>query len=207
MAAVDTFHIEIKGVGGHAAFPHQTCDPVIAAAGITQAIQSIVSRNHNPTQDLVISVTQIHTGTAENIVPETAYVGGTIRSFDADVRALAHERLRGVVAGQAASYAVMAEVALEIGYPATVNHPKQTEFAASVAAEVAGDAGVDTDRMREMGAEDFSFMLEKRPGSYLFLGQGPAAGLHHPAFDFNDAAAPYGASFFARLVERAQPLR
>jgi hippurate hydrolase len=88
-----------------------------------------------------------------------------------------------------------------------VNHPKQTEFAASVAAEVAGDAGVDTDRMREMGAEDFSFMLEKRPGSYLFLGQGPAAGLHHPAFDFNDAAAPYGASFFARLVERAQPLR
>ncbi|MEB8388334.1 M20 family metallopeptidase [Rhodobacteraceae bacterium KMM 6894] len=207
MAAVDTFHIEIKGVGGHAAFPHQTRDPVIAAAGITQAIQSIVSRNHNPTQDLVISVTQIHTGTAENIVPETAYVGGTIRSFDADVRALAHERLRGVVAGQAASYAVEAEVTLDIGYPATVNHPQQTEFAASVAAEVAGDAGVETDRMREMGAEDFSFMLEKRPGSYLFLGQGPAAGLHHPAFDFNDAAAPYGASFFARLVERAQPVR
>lgn len=207
MAAVDTFHINIRGLGGHAAYPHQTRDPVIAAAGVTQAIQSIVSRNLNPVEDLVISVTQIHTGTAENIVPETAYVGGTIRSFDADVRQMAHARLRGVVAGQAASYGVEADVKLDIGYPATVNDAAQTEFAAKVAAEVAGDAGVVTDRMREMGAEDFSYMLGARPGSYLFLGQGPAAGLHHPAFDFNDAAAPYGASFFARLVERAQPVR
>ncbi|MCZ4353613.1 M20 family metallopeptidase [Roseovarius aestuarii] len=207
MAAVDTFHIDIQGVGGHAAYPHQTCDPVIAAASITQAIQSIVSRNHNPTQDLVMSVTQIHTGTAENIVPETAYVGGTIRSFDPDVRRLAHERLRGVVEGQAASYGVTATVSLDIGYPATVNHAAQTSFAADVAEDVAGEAGVMRDRMREMGAEDFSFMLEARPGCYLFLGQGPAAGLHHPAFDFNDMAAPYGASFFARLVERAQPVR
>lgn len=206
MAAVDTFDIHIKGRGGHAAYPHQTCDPVVATCGIVQAIQTIVSRNHYAMQDLVVSVTQIHTGSAENIVPDTAYVNGTIRTFDADVREMVHPRLREIVAGQAASYGVEAELKITVGYPPTVNHPEQTARAAEIAAEVAGAAGVETQRMREMGAEDFSYMLEARPGAYLFLGQGEAAGLHHPGFDFNDAAAPYGASFFAKLVERMQPV-
>ena len=205
MAAVDTFHIDIRGLGGHAAYPHTTRDPVIAAAGTAQAIQTIVSRNHYPLDELVVSVTQIQTGKAENIVPDTAYVGGTIRSFDSAVRQMAHERLAGIVAGQAASYGVTAELDIEIGYPATVNEAEKTDFAVQVAREVATDGHVVADREREMGAEDFSYMLEARPGAYLFLGQGEGAALHHSGFDFNDAVAPVGASFFARLVERAQP--
>jgi len=206
MAAVDTFHIDIIGRGGHGAYPHETADPVVACCGIVQAIQTIVSRNHYALDDLVISVTQIHTGSAENIVPDTAYINGTVRCFDNDLRAYVRTRLDEIIAGQAASYGVTAALRIEVGYPPTVNHAAQTEFAAAVAREISGDAAVITDRTREMGAEDFSYMLEARPGSYLFLGQGEAAGLHHPKFDFNDDAAPIGASFFARLVERAQPV-
>ncbi|WP_317054937.1 M20 aminoacylase family protein [Roseovarius rhodophyticola] len=206
MAAVDTFHIDITGQGGHGAFPHETRDPVIAAAGMVQAIQTIVSRNHYALEDLVVSVTQIHTGSAENIVPETAYVNGTIRSFNEDVRRMAHTRLTEVTAGQASSYGVSAELRIEDGYPATVNHPEETEFAARVASEISGSEQVRTDRSREMGAEDFAFMLNARPGAYLLLGQGEGPMLHHPSFDFNDAVAPVGASYFARLVENAQPV-
>ncbi len=206
MAAVDTFHIDITGQGGHGAFPHETRDPVIAAAGMVQAIQTIVSRNHHALQDLVVSVTQIHTGSAENIVPETAYVNGTIRTFAPEVQQMVHRRLDEIIAGQAASYGVEAALRIEVGYPATVNHEDETAFAAQVAAEVAGPNMVQTDRQREMGAEDFAFMLDARPGAYLFLGQGDGPALHHPGFDFNDAVAPVGASFLARLVERAQPL-
>jgi hippurate hydrolase len=206
MAAVDTFHIDIKGVGGHGAYPHECRDPVVATVGMVQAIQTIVSRNHYALDDLVVSVTQIHTGTADNIVPETAYINGTIRTFDPKVQDMVWTRLQEIVAGQAASFGVEADLRIDRGYPATVNEAECTEFAASVAREVAGEAHVEVDRKREMGAEDFSYMLEKRPGAYLFLGQGEAAGLHHPAFNFNDAVAPTGASFFARLVERAQPV-
>ncbi|VAV87850.1 Amidohydrolase family protein [hydrothermal vent metagenome] len=206
MAAVDTFHIDIKGIGGHAAFPHDCRDPVVAAVGMVQAIQTIVSRNNYALDDLVVSVTQIHTGTAENIVPETAYINGTIRTFDVEVQQMVWTRLHEIVAGQAASFAVEAELRIDRGYPATVNEAECTEFAADVAREVAGEAHVEADRSREMGAEDFSYLLEKRPGAYLFLGQGEAAGLHHPGFNFNDEVAPVGASFFARLVERAQPV-
>jgi hippurate hydrolase len=206
MAAVDTFHIDIKGVGGHGAYPHECRDPVVPTLGMVQAIQTIVSRNHYALDDLVVSVTQIHTGTADNIVPETAYINGTIRTFDPKVQDMVWTRLQEIVAGQAASFGVEADLRIDRGYPATVNEAECTEFAASVAREVAGEAHVEVDRKREMGAEDFSYMLEKRPGAYLFLGQGEAAGLHHPAFNFNDAVAPTGASFFARLVERAQPV-
>lgn len=206
MAAVDTFHIDIQGQGGHAAFPHETRDPVIAACGIVQAIQTIVSRNHYAVQDLVVSVTQIHTGSAENIVPDKAYVNGTIRTFDPGVQQMAHKRLQEIVDGQAASFGVQADLKLDIGYPATVNHERETYFAADVARHVAGADQVDLERMREMGAEDFAFMLNARPGAYLFLGQGEGPSLHHPGFDFNDAVAPVGASFFARLVETAQPV-
>ncbi len=206
MAAVDTFHIHLTGQGGHGAFPHQTRDPVIAAAGMVQALQTIVSRNHYAMDELVVSVTQIHTGSAENIVPEEAYINGTIRTFERHVQKMVRKRMEDIVAGQAASYGVEASLHIEEGYPATVNDAEKTAFAAEVAREVAEDGLVSTDRTKEMGAEDFSFMLNERPGSYLFLGQGEGPALHHPGFDFNDEVAPIGASFLARLVERAQPV-
>ena len=205
MAAVDEFHIHIKGKGGHGAMPHESRDPVVAACGIATAIQTIVSRNHVAAQDLVVSVTQIHTGTADNIIPETAYINGTVRTFDREVQAMVMRRMQQIVDGQAASYDVTAELDYEVGYPATVNDPAKAEAAIAVATEVVGAAQVHGDYGREMGAEDFSFMLEKRPGAYLFLGAGEGAGLHHPEYDFNDEIAPLGASFFARIVERAQP--
>ncbi|MFG6499968.1 M20 aminoacylase family protein [Sulfitobacter sp. 1A13191] len=205
MAAVDEFHIHIKGKGGHGAMPHESRDPVVAACGIATAIQTIVSRNHVAAQDLVVSVTQIHTGTADNIIPETAYINGTVRTFDREVQAMVMRRMQQIVDGQAASYDVTAELDYEVGYPATVNDPVKAEAAIAAATEVVGAAQVHGDYGREMGAEDFSFMLEKRPGAYLFLGAGEGAGLHHPEYDFNDEIAPLGASFFARIVERAQP--
>ena len=206
MAAVDSFDVNIKGKGGHGAYPHDCVDPVIAAVHIAQALQSIVARNHYALQDLVVSVTMIHTGTAENIIPDTAYLGGTVRTFDPGVRDMVEARMGEIVAGQGASFGVEAKLDYRRSYPATVNDPAKTEFAVTVAEDIAGKDAVDGSSWKEMGAEDFSYMLEERPGAYLFLGQGEAAGLHHPAFNFNDEAAPYGASFFARLVERAQPL-
>ena len=206
MAAVDEFHIHITGLGGHGATPHLTRDPVVAACGIATALQTIVSRNHYAQDDLVVSVTQIHTGTTDNVIPETAYINGTVRSFDKDVQAMVIRRMEQIVAGQAASYDVSATLEYEKGYPATVNTPEEAGFAAVVASEIAGEDHVITDNGREMGAEDFSYMLEKRPGAYLFIGQGDTAGLHHAAYNFDDEIAPVGASFFARIVERAQPL-
>ena len=206
MAAVDTFHVHVKGKGGHGAMPHETRDPVIAACGIAQAIQTIVSRNHYALDDLVVSVTQIHTGTVDNVIPDTAYINGTVRTFAPHVQAMVMERMEAIVKGQALSFGVEAELVYDVGYPATINTPENTAFAADVAREVSGADRVEAEAGREMGAEDFSYMLQVRPGSYLFLGQGDSAGLHHPEYDFNDAVAPVGASFFARLVERAQPI-
>ncbi len=206
MAAVDTFTVHIQGVGGHGAMPHETRDPVMAACGIAQAIQTIVSRNHRALDDLVVSVTQIHTGTVDNVIPDTAYLNGTIRTFDPAVQKMVMERMAQIVAGQAASYGVEATLDYEVGYPATINDEDKAAFAVGVASEVAGDAKVLGDSGREMGAEDFSYMLQERPGAYLFLGQGDSAGLHHPKYNFNDEIAPVGASFFARIVETAQPV-
>ncbi|WP_296425010.1 M20 aminoacylase family protein [Yoonia sp.] len=204
MAAVDEFHINITGRGGHAAMPHDTADPIVAAVGMVQAIQTIVSRNHHALEALVVSVTQIHTGSADNVIPEAAYINGTVRTFDRAVQQMVMARLAAIVAGQAASFDVSAALVYEIGYPATVNDPGCTAFAAEVARGVCAD--VTDDAMREMGAEDFAYLLEQRPGAYLFVGNGDTAGLHHPQYDFDDRAAPAGASFFARLVERALPL-
>ena len=205
MAAVDTFHIHIKGVGGHGAMPQDTRDPVIAVVGIVQAIQSISSRNHYALDDLVISVTQIHTGSAENIIPETAYINGTVRTFDKKVQAMVMQRLQEICDGMGPAYGVHAELNYEVWYPATVNDPDKAKFAADIAREIAGDKMVVDDAGREMGAEDFSYLLEARPGAYLFIGAGEGAALHQPGFDFNDEIAPIGASFFARLVETALP--
>jgi len=207
MAAVDTFTIQINGRGGHGAMPHETADPVVAACGIVQAIQTIISRNTRSAVEKVISVTQIHTGSASNIIPDTAMINGTVRTFDAETKALIRARLSEIVAGQAASYGVQAALDYEEGYPATVNAAEQTEFAARVAREVVGEGRVDDAFAKVAGAEDFSYMLEERPGAYMFLGAGSGAGLHHPKFNFNDEIAPVGASFFVRMIETALPVK
>lgn len=204
MAAVDEFTIHIDGKGGHGATPHTTIDPISAAVSMVQAIQTIVSRNHYALDDLVISVTQIHAGSVFNVIPDTAMVNGTVRTFDPAVRQMVIDRLRQITAGQAASFGVTATLDYGNGDPATINDPDCTAFAAAVAAEV---SSCNANAPREMGAEDFSYMLEARPGAYLFVGNGDTAGLHHPKYDFNDETAPYGASFFVRLIERALPLQ
>jgi amidohydrolase len=206
MASVDTAVVKVTGKGGHGATPHDCVDPVVAIVGMVQAVQTIIPRNVFALDEAVISVTMIHTGTASNIIPEEGFFAATIRCFKPDVRALLKRRFHEIVEGHATAYAVKAEINYDWGYPATINHEDETVFAAEVACEVSGADAVDARAGREMGSEDFSYMLETRPGAYLFLGTGPGAGLHHPAFDFNDEAAPIGASFFARLVERAQPL-
>jgi hippurate hydrolase len=206
MAAVDTFHVDIKGEGGHGAYPHETRDPVPAALAIGQAMGTIVSRNHRALDELVVSVTMIHAGTADNVIVEDAYLGGTVRTFDKDVQAMVKRRMVEIVEGHAKAFNVEATLRYEEGFPPTVNSAAQTEFAAAVARDVAANGEVVEDATREMGAEDFAYFLEKRPGCYLFVGNGDTAGLHQPNYDFDDAASAYGASFFARIAERALPL-
>ncbi|SIN88573.1 M20 aminoacylase family protein [Vannielia litorea] len=206
LAAVDSWEVTVKGVGGHGAMPHQTRDPIVAAVGIVSAVNTIVSRNHYAMEELVVSVTQIHAGSADNIIPDSAWINGTVRTLQPEVREMVRRRLAEIVAGQAAAYGVEAELVYHEGYPATVNTPENAGFAADVAEEISGEGRVEREGTAEMGAEDFSYMLEARPGAFLFLGQGEGASLHHPKYDFNDKVAPVGASFFARLVERAQPV-
>ncbi|SDE97302.1 M20 family metallopeptidase [Rhodobacter capsulatus] len=207
MAAVDTAWVTVTGRGGHGATPHECIDPIPAITAMVGSLQTIVSRNLFAMDELVVSVTQIHVGTANNIIPETGWFCATIRSFTPDVRAMVERRFHEIVEGTAAAFGVSVEIRYDKGYPPTINDGEKARFAAEVAREVSGPEAVKDDAGREMGAEDFSYMLEARPGAYLFLGTGPGAGLHHPAFDFNDEAAPIGASFFARLVERALPAR
>ncbi|MBJ2152618.1 M20 aminoacylase family protein [Paracoccus sp. IB05] len=206
MASVDTAWVTVTGRGGHAATPHECVDPVVAIVAMVQAVQTIIPRNVYALDEAVISVTMINAGSASNIIPESGTFAATIRAFRPDVRDLLKKRFLEIVSGTATAFGVKAEVNYEWGYPATINDEKETEFAASVAREVSGDAAVNDQSNREMGSEDFSYMLEARPGAYLFLGIGPGAGLHHPAYDFNDEAAPIGASFLARLVEKSQPI-
>ncbi|WP_045390682.1 M20 aminoacylase family protein [Falsirhodobacter sp. alg1] len=204
MASVDTATVTLRGKGGHGAMPHTTVDPVTAMVSLVQALQTIVSRNTSALDQLVVSVTQIHAGSASNVIPGEAWMTATIRSFTPEIRKLAEERFRAIVAGQAASFGVEADIDYDLGYPPTINHADQARFAADVAATL---TEVDADVPREMGAEDFSYMLEARPGAYMFLGTGPGAGLHSANYDFKDEIAPLGAAFFARLVEAAQPVR
>ncbi|PWE27922.1 amidohydrolase [Pararhodobacter marinus] len=202
MAAVDTLWVTVTGQGGHGAHPEECADPVAAIVQMVNGLQTIVSRNRKGTDALVISVTQIHTGTADNIIPETGWFCATIRTYDKAVQTMVETRCHEMLSGIAAAMGVRAEITFERGYPATVNHAGDFDFALGVAAEIGSGAG---ECEPTMGAEDFAYMLEARPGAYLFLGQGDGAGLHHPRYDFNDAIAPIGASYFARLVERAQP--
>jgi hippurate hydrolase len=206
MAGADKFHIDIVGVGGHGAYPHETKDPIIAAIGIAQTLQTIVSRSRNPCDKLVVSVTQIHAGSTDNVTPENAYINGTVRTFDKMVQDMVIKRMEEIVAGHALSFGVDCKLRYEKGYPPTINSPENVEIAALAAKDISGVNMVDDNAGQEMGAEDFSYLLEKRPGAYLFLGIGEAAGLHNTNYDFNDDASVYGASFFARLVEISQPL-
>ncbi len=205
MAAADRLYIDIEGVGGHAARPHVSIDTVLVGAQIINQIQSIVSRNVDPLESAVVSITQFHAGTADNIIPQTARLSGTARSLTPHVRDTLEKRLHEVVEGTAKLYGAKAKLVYKRDYPVTRNHERQTAFAASVASEVAGGERVDVAAPPVMGAEDFSFMLEARPGAFIFIGNGDSAGLHHPAYNFNDEVIPVGTSYWVRLVETALP--
>jgi amidohydrolase len=206
MAAADRFVITIEGRGGHAAKPHETVDPILVASHLVTALQSIAARNADPLHAVVVSVTSLQAGTSFNIIPQTAELKGTIRTLTPETRDMAEARLRAIVAGIAGTFGATATTTFEFGYPVTSNHPQQTRFAAAVAGAVAGDAGkVDVDVPPTMGGEDFSFMLQARPGAFIFLGNGDSAGLHHPGYDFADDAIPVGMSYWATLVETAMP--
>ena len=206
MAGADKFHIDVVGVGGHGAYPHETKDPITAAIGIAQTFQTIVSRSRDPNDKLVVSVTQIHAGSTDNVTPENAYINGTVRTFDKRVQDMVIKRMEEIVFGHSQIFGLECKLRYEKGYPPTINSPDNVKIAALAAQDISGFDMVDDNAGQEMGAEDFSYLLEKRPGAYLFLGIGAAAGLHNTNYDFNDDASVYGASFFARLVEMSQPL-
>ncbi len=205
MAATDEFHVTIEGLGSHAAFPQGSIDPVIISTQIVQALQSIVSRNVDPLDSAVLSVTAINGGKAHNVIPQSATFLGTVRTLKPETRELVEKRFKEVVNGFVAAHGATAKIVYKTGYPVTFNHDAQTDFAASVAKEVAGDSKVNTDQAPVMGGEDFSYMLESRPGAFIFMGNGDTAGLHHEDYDFNDEAIPVGCSYWAKLVETAMP--
>jgi hippurate hydrolase len=205
LAAADRILIEIEGLGTHAAKPHLGVDPVVVGAQIVNQAQTVVSRSVDPIKSGLISICQFHAGSADNVIPQTATLRGTARSLLPEVRDTLENRLREIVEGTAKAYGARATLTYTRGYPVTSNHERQTEFAAAIATDVAGPNAVDANTPPLMGGEDFSFMLEARPGAFIFIGNGDSAGLHHPAYDFNDDAIPAGVAFWARLVETAMP--
>lgn len=205
-AASDDFLINITGNGGHGAYPEQTVDPVMIATQITQGIQSITARNINALKPVVISVTQIHTGTAYNIIPETASINGTVRTLTEETQELVKQRMTEICNGYSLAFKGKIELIYNYGYPATINYEKEAAFAIEVAEEISGKKNVDGNAKPDMGAEDFSFMLHERPGAFLNLGQGNGPGVHNTKFDFNDDLSPIGASFFVKLIEKGLPL-
>ena len=200
MAATDSIDIKIEGLGGHAARPHKCIDSVLVGAQLITALQSIVSRTVDPLDSAVISMCEFHAGHARNVIPQTAELKGTVRTLTEEVRALVEKRVREVVAGVAQITGARIDLVYERGYPVTVNHASQTDTATQVAKEIAGDGNVH-ESLPMMGAEDFSYMLEARPGAFIFCGNGDSAGLHHPAYNFNDEAIVYGTSYWIKLVE------
>jgi amidohydrolase len=205
MAAADRFVIDIEGRGGHGAMPHLAVDPVPVAFAIGQALQTIVSRNVDPIECAVVSITSVHAGEAFNVIPQTLRMLGTVRTFKPEVQDLVEARMKQTVEGIAAAMNCKGTCDYLRGYPVTFNHEKQTAFAASVAKAIVGEDKVDTDTPPLMGAEDFSYMLNARPGCYIFVGNGDTASCHHPAYNFDDNAIPAGTSYWAKLVETAMP--
>jgi hippurate hydrolase len=200
MAATDSIDLRIEGHGGHAARPHKCIDSVLVGAQLITALQSIVSRSVDPLDSAVISMCEFHAGNARNVIPQTAELKGTVRTLTAEVRELVEKRVREVVAGVAQMTGAKIDLVYESGYPVTVNHAAQTDVATQVAREIAGDANVE-EMSPLMGAEDFSYMLQQRPGAFIFCGNGNSAGLHHPAYNFNDEAIVFGTSYWIKLVE------
>jgi hippurate hydrolase len=207
MAAADRFDIQIEGKGGHAARPHEGIDTLLVACQVVTALQSIVARNVDPLESAVVSVCSIQAGNTFNVIPQHARLLGTVRTLTDEVRDLCETRIRAVVESVCAAYGATVKIEYNRGYPVTRNHPEQADFLARIAAQVGGEGAVDADVTPLMGAEDFSYMLEQRPGAYIFLGNGATAGVHHPAYDFNDEAIPYGVSLWAKVVETAMPAR
>ncbi|MGY8525777.1 M20 aminoacylase family protein [Paracidovorax citrulli] len=212
MASSNEFRIVIRGKGAHAAMPHNGNDPVFTAAQVVSALQGIITRNKRPIDAAVISVTQFHAGDATNIVPNEAWIGGTVRTFTLPVLDLIGQRMEAVARSVAAAFDCTIEFTFQRNYPPTVNSPAETAFAVGVATELVGGANVDGNVEPTMGAEDFSFMLLERPGCYLFIGNGEGAHreaghglgpcmLHNPSYDFNDEILPVGSTYFVKLVE------
>jgi amidohydrolase len=200
MAATDSIDIRIEGLGGHAARPHKCIDSVLVGSQLIAALQSIVARTVDPLESAVISICEFHAGNARNVIPQTAELRGTVRTLTAEVRELVEKRVHEVVAGVAQMTGARIDLTYERGYPVTKNHASQTDIAIRVAREIAGDANV-MESPPMMGAEDFSYMLQARPGAFIFCGNGDTAGLHHPAYNFNDDAIVYGTSYWIKLVE------
>lgn len=201
MAATDHVTIQIEGKGGHAARPHVCIDTVLAGSQLIVALQQIVSRTVDPLESAVVSICEFHAGNARNVIPQTAELKGTVRTLKAEMRDLVEKRVREICAGVALATGTKIDLDYERSYPVVVNHPAQTQIAASIAGEIAGSANVNTDMIPIMGAEDFAYMLEARPGAFIFVGNGDSAGLHHPAYNFNDDAIAYGTSYWVKLVE------
>lgn len=201
LAASNAFDIEIEGRGAHGAMPQDSIDPVMVAVTLAQVLQTVVSRTIDPAQPAVLSITQIHAGTAYNVIPSNAVLRGTIRSFHPDVQALIVARMRALTESTAAGFGARVTFKLNEGYPVLVNRPEQAAYAVQVASALVGPGQVDGNAPRLTGSEDFAFMLRQVPGAFLWLGQGLGPSLHNPAFDFNDELIPLGATLLARLVE------
>ena len=202
MASTDEFTLTVRGLGSHAAQPDRSIDPIVTGAQLVTALQTIPSRSADPIDALVVSVTKFQAGTAYNVIPETALIAGTVRTLSPGMRELAQRRIREVCAGIGAAMGAEIEVAYHTNYPVTVNHAAETAHAVEAAIEIAGEGRVDPEREPTMGGEDFSYMLESRPGAFIFTGNGDTASLHHPRYDFTDEAIPHGVSYWVRLAER-----
>jgi amidohydrolase len=205
MAATDEFNLTIEGRGGHAAQPHRTIDPVVIGAQLVNALQTIVSRGTDPLDSVVLSVTKFHAGDAHNIIPQKAELAGTVRTLRPEMRDFAEKRLREVTEGVATALGAVARLEYDRNYPVTFNHDHETEFAARTAQSVAGNGAVNLEVAPMMAGEDFSYMLEARPGAFMFIGNGESASLHNPAYDFNDDVIPHGISYWVQLAESALP--
>ncbi|MDB4198008.1 M20 family metallopeptidase [Ascidiaceihabitans sp.] len=202
-AATDQFEIIVEGKGGHAAKPHETVDSIVVAAHTVTALQSISSRNADPVDQLVVSVTSIESSSkAFNVIAQRTHMKGTVRTMSKDMRAMAEQRLTAIAKSVSETFGAEAEVKYYLGYPCMVNHPEQTEFAASVATKISGSCA---DAPLVMGGEDFAYLLEERPGAYILVGNGDTASVHHPEYNFDDAAIPAGCSWWSGIVEERMP--
>ncbi len=213
MASSNEFEITVTGRGAHAAMPHNGVDPIMTAVAIAQNLQTLITRNKKPIDTAVLSITQIHAGDAYNIIPNEAVLRGTVRTFTTEVLDLIEEGMKRIVEGTAATFGADAAMTFHRNYPPTINHEKETAFAAGVMRDVVGEANTLTDIEPTMGAEDFAFMLQVRPGCYVFIGNGDGAHretghgmgpcmLHNPSYDFNDELIPIGATYWVRLAEK-----